>query len=77
MARKAKPTSPDADLGYLGEICRCDTGWLDAIWQSKAVPVICSIALGTDGEYYNVNADAMAAACAVACRAESLGVIPC
>ena len=30
------------------------------------------LALGSDGEYYNVNADQMAAACAVACHADTL-----
>jgi acetylglutamate kinase len=30
------------------------------------------MALGFDGEYYNVNADEMAASCAVACRADAL-----
>ena len=30
------------------------------------------MALGFDGEYYNVNADEMAAACASACRADAL-----
>jgi acetylglutamate kinase len=28
--------------------------------------------LGSDGEYYNVNADQMAAACAIACHANAL-----
>ena len=31
-----------------------------------------SLALGYDGEYYNVNADQMASACAVACGAHAL-----
>jgi acetylglutamate kinase len=30
------------------------------------------MALGFDGEYYNVNADEMAAACAIACGADAL-----
>jgi acetylglutamate kinase len=30
------------------------------------------MALGFDGEYYNVNADEMAAAAAIACRADAL-----
>ena len=30
------------------------------------------MALGSDGEYYNVNADQMASACAVACHADTL-----
>ena len=31
-----------------------------------------SLALGADGEYYNVNADEMAASCAAACHADAL-----
>jgi acetylglutamate kinase len=68
-ARK-KRTAPD--LGYVGEIAASDTRWLDAIWQLNGVPVLSSMALGFDGEYYNVNADEMAAACAIACRADAL-----
>ena len=34
--------------------------------------MLSSVALGSDGEYYNVNADQMAAACAVACHADTL-----
>jgi acetylglutamate kinase len=37
-----------------------------------AVPVISSIALGFDGEYYNINADEMASACAIATKADTL-----
>ena len=68
-ARK-KRTAPD--LGFVGEIAASDPRWLHAVWQMGGVPVISSIALGFDGEYYNINADEMAAACAVACRAETL-----
>jgi acetylglutamate kinase len=68
-ARK-KRTTPD--LGYVGEIVASDPRWIDAIWQLSGVPVLSSMALGFDGEYYNVNADEMAAACAVACRADAL-----
>ncbi|MGA2048842.1 MAG: acetylglutamate kinase [Terracidiphilus sp.] len=68
-ARK-KRTVPD--LGYVGEIVASDPRWIEAIWQLNGVPVISSMALGFDGEYYNVNADEMAAACAIACRADAL-----
>ena len=68
-ARK-KRTAPD--LGFVGEIASSDPRWLDAIWQLNGVPVLSSMALGFDGEYYNVNADEMAAACAIACRADAL-----
>ncbi|HTW46006.1 MAG TPA: acetylglutamate kinase [Acidobacteriaceae bacterium] len=68
-ARK-KRTAPD--LGYVGEIVASDPRWLDAIWKMGSVPVISSMALGFDGEYYNVNADEMASACAAACKADAL-----
>lgn len=68
-ARK-KRTAPD--LGYVGEIVSSDPRWLEAIWKMGSVPVISSMALGFDGEYYNVNADEMASACAAACKADAL-----
>jgi acetylglutamate kinase len=68
-ARK-KRTAPD--LGFVGEIAASDPRWLLAVWQMGAVPVISSLALGFDGEYYNINADEMAAACAMACHADVL-----
>ncbi|HSY70817.1 MAG TPA: acetylglutamate kinase [Alloacidobacterium sp.] len=68
-ARK-KRTAPD--LGFVGEIVASDTRWLEAIWKMGAVPVLSSLALGFDGEYYNINADEMAAACAAACKADAL-----
>ncbi len=68
-ARK-KRTAPD--LGFVGEIVASDIRWLEAIWKMGAVPVLSSIALGFDGEYYNINADEMAAACAIASHADAL-----
>ena len=68
-ARKKKSVP---DLGFVGEIAATDPRWLDAIWTMNAVPVISSIALGFDGEYYNINADEMAAACAVCTQADAL-----
>jgi acetylglutamate kinase len=68
-ARK-KRTAPD--LGFVGEIASSDARLIEAIWQTNCVPVFCSMALGFDGEYYNINADEMAAACAMACKADAL-----
>ena len=65
--RKRQP-----DLGYVGEICSVDSKWIERLWLAGIVPIIASMALGFDGEYYNVNADQMASACAVACRADAL-----
>lgn len=68
-ARK-KRTAPD--LGFVGEIASSDARLIEAVWQTNSVPVFCSMALGFDGEYYNINADEMAAACAIACKADAL-----
>lgn len=70
MFRAAKKRQPE--LGYVGEICSVDAQWIERLWDAGVVPVVSSLALGIDGEYYNVNADHMASACAVACGAHAL-----
>jgi acetylglutamate kinase len=70
--RARKKLVDDRDLGFVGEICSAEPCWIEAIWQQGGVPVLASLALGADGEYYNVNADEMAAACAAACHADAL-----
>ncbi|HZQ91042.1 MAG TPA: acetylglutamate kinase [Terriglobales bacterium] len=70
--RARKKKEGGVDLGFVGEIAATDSRWLEAIWQAGGVPVLSSVALGTDGQYYNVNADQMAAACAIACKANAL-----
>ncbi|HEY6271146.1 MAG TPA: acetylglutamate kinase [Terriglobales bacterium] len=70
--RARKKTSNGHDLGFVGEISAADPRWIETIWQQSCIPVISSVALGSDGQYYNVNADQMASACAVACHANSL-----
>lgn len=60
------------DLGFVGEICFAEPCWIEALWAQGGIPVMASLALGADGEYYNVNADEMAASCAVACHANTL-----
>jgi acetylglutamate kinase len=70
--RARKKTSNGHDLGFVGEISSVDPRWIETIWQQGCVPVISSVAPGSDGQYYNVNADQMASACAVACHAHAL-----
>jgi acetylglutamate kinase len=60
------------DLGFVGEICFAEPCWIEALWQQGGIPVLASLALGADGEYYNVNADEIAAACAATCHANAL-----
>jgi acetylglutamate kinase len=53
-------------------MCSVDAKWITRFWDAGVVPVVSSLALGFDGEYYNVNADQMASAFAVACDADAL-----
>jgi acetylglutamate kinase len=69
---RARKKKTEHDLGFVGEIAATDPKWLDAIWTMGAIPVISSIALGFDGEYYNINADEMASACAICTKADAL-----
>jgi acetylglutamate kinase len=70
--RARKKQDAEFDLGFVGEICFSEPRWLRAIWAEHGIPVLSSVALGGDGQYYNVNADQMAAACAIACEADAL-----
>ncbi len=69
---RARKKKTEHDLGFVGEIAATDPRWLEAIWKMGAVPVISSIALGFDGEYYNINADEMASAAAICTSADAL-----
>jgi acetylglutamate kinase len=70
--RARKKMTNGQDLGFVGEISSVNPRWIETIWQQGCVPVISSVALGSDGQYYNINADQMASACAVACHANAL-----
>ena len=70
--RARKKQTAGYDLGFVGEICSVEPRWLNAIWKEGGIPVLSSLALGAEGEYYNVNADQMASACAIACGADTL-----
>ena len=70
MVLASKKKQPD--LGYVGEVTSVDARWIERLWEAGVVLVVSSLALGFDGEYYNVNADRMASACAIACGAHAL-----
>src|SRR5207302_6706862 len=72
MFRARKKNTNGYDLGFVGEISVVEPRWMEAVWGQGGIPVISSVAIGSDGEYYNVNADQMAAACAVGCHANAL-----
>jgi acetylglutamate kinase len=60
------------DYGHVGDIDRVDPGVLLTLLEARLVPVVASLAGGEDGEIYNVNADTVAEALAVAIRAQKL-----
>jgi acetylglutamate kinase len=70
--RARKKPANGYDLGFVGEISSVEPRWMNIIWEQHSIPVISSVALGEDGAYYNINADHMASACAVACSANAL-----
>lgn len=53
-------------LGAVGRITRVDTALLNALAAAGLVPVVAPIAVSTDGELLNVNADEVAGAIAAA-----------
>ncbi|MDI3533658.1 MAG: acetylglutamate kinase [Thermosediminibacterales bacterium] len=64
--------SEPTDLGFVGEICEVNPQLLKTLFDDGCIPVIASIAMGEDGETYNINADHMAQELAIALKAEKL-----
>ncbi len=79
-AKKVERTTRDpdsqieqvVDLGFVGEPDRVDTSVIKTISDAGMIPVIAPIAVGADGETYNINADTMAGAIAAALGAARL-----
>jgi acetylglutamate kinase len=79
-ARKVQRTTRDpdsqieqvVDLGFVGEPSKVDTTVIKTISDAGMIPVIAPIAVGEDGETYNINADTMAGAIAAALGAARL-----
>ena len=72
IAEKVTRTEPDrnsgierhVDLGFVGEPVRVDPSILKNLARDGFIPVVAPVALGDDGETYNINADTMAGAIA-------------
>lgn len=61
-----------ADLGFVGDVEATDVTVLQALASRGLIPVVASLAVGPKGQPYNVNADAVAGALAVALQAEKV-----
>src|ERR671913_32675 len=71
-------TDPDSniekivDLGFVGEPEHVNRSVLDAVLKAELIPVLAPVAVGADGQTYNVNADTFSGAIAGAMTAKRL-----
>lgn len=59
-------------VGFVGKPVAVNRDFFELLFERRLLPVVSSIALGPDGQFYNVNADQMASACASGTGCESL-----
>jgi acetylglutamate kinase len=69
---EAGKPAEEVDAGMVGEIVKVDPAVITTLDAGNFVPVIAPIAVGENGESYNVNADLAAGKIAEALRAEKL-----
>lgn len=62
----------NAELGFVGQPLRSDARLLNLLLKTGYVPVVACVAGDRQGQFYNVNADQMAASVASAMQAEKL-----
>ncbi len=62
----------EVDYGHVGDIERVEPRALLTLLEARLVPVVASLAGDDEGRVYNVNADTVAEALAVALRAQKL-----
>ena len=74
IARKLQ-RSDGADLGFVGEIVRCDVRVTLAIMRAGFVPVIAPVAAGDGGLIFNVNADTAAGSLAGALDVDACVIV--
>lgn len=73
---RVQPLRPRGqDIGYVGRVVDVGTEQMQLLLGAGIVPVISPISLGVDGQSYNVNADQVAGALAVALTASRLVLV--
>ncbi|MFF3945763.1 acetylglutamate kinase [Streptomyces sp. NPDC001902] len=75
VRRYAEVDGEIVDIGLVGEVTEVNTAAVDVLLEHGHIPVVSSLGRGTDGQIYNVNADAAAGALAAALDAEALVVL--
>ena len=66
---KAEQLDKNKELGWVGKVTEVNGKFLKAFKEQGLIPVVSPIGIGSAGEHYNINADAVAAAIAQAFRA--------
>jgi acetylglutamate kinase len=66
----SKAETPDADLGFVGQVEAIDATVLERL--SDFVPVVASVGVDEEGQSYNINADTVAGALAAALGARKV-----
>lgn len=66
------PPIDGVELGHVGKVTHANRALVSAMLNYGTLPVVSSIAIGENGELFNVNADTAAAAMAVALGAREL-----
>lgn len=67
-----RATQLDPELGAVGEVSEVDPQLLNSLLDDQVVPVVATLGLGPEGQTFNINADTVAGAIAVALGADKL-----
>jgi len=65
-------TEGGADLGFVGDVVRVNTRFIESLFANDIMPVIAPIGVDPDGQVHNINADTAAGSLAAALQAEKL-----
>lgn len=69
---KAEKQTKNGDIGFVGDITDVDVTVINDVINSGYIPVIATVAGGSKGEVYNINADIAASAIAAKLNAQKL-----
>ncbi|HEY3330235.1 MAG TPA: acetylglutamate kinase [Capsulimonadaceae bacterium] len=68
----AEKDTAQGDIGFVGRVTTINPGIIHTLARDGYIPVISSVAIGADGESYNVNADTVAGELAASLGASKL-----
>ena len=77
MGRVKRPdgTTDMVDIGYVGEVTMVNPDIVSTLKREGYIPVVAPVAVDSQGQGYNVNADTAASAIAVALKADKLIIL--